>query len=233
MSDPLEPVASADQRFVFMLHDRIVKLEQEVEALRPRPLDSRVRVLGSGGPGAAVFVRVFLEHAIADVNGWMSRVLHNVTRTDDNTRYDAWCCHHWSLAPARPFVIECLFQRSGRDAADVSVVAHSALDASEDASVEACSVASVQYFAESLRAAGGSSAVLHTWDPRAKCVLTQDISDLSEAPAHDPRQLRVWMMLHGWAASMIDHHADVWHPRALSAVGSGIALVQALAKMNL
>lgn len=248
----LDPVGSPSDRFALMLHDRVVDLERQVAALQPTPTDARVRVLGSrrAADTGAVFVRSRSSRD-ADLGEWAAEVLRTLGGVAD-TRWDVWCCQHWSVGfVTRPYILEALIQRGDTEAADVASAAHAHLDAlhalhaqhdqhdqhgmleprHRAIAVEACAVACPKWFAESIRAAGAAAgrAVLHSWDPRARAVARQDIGqpDGTLAPS-DPGEYAAWTMLHGWLAAQLEA-TDVWHPHSLNAHALGQQLVAGLA----
>lgn len=233
----LDPVgATVQDRFALMLHDRIIEIEQELRSLRPKPLDPRIRVLSSHdrSDSGGVFVRIRSKTHV-DTDAWSRVVLERLARLDP-TRYDLWCCQHWSLGHEDgPYVLECLVERRGT--ACVADVAHAALDSTTTeatdgaaTSVETCAVTSCQWFAESIRAAAAASgrATLHSWDPVAGSCVSQDINDYDETRTRTPQEHAAWTMLYGWLASQVER-AEVWHPRALTAPKLGLDLVTALA----
>jgi hypothetical protein len=236
----LGAVGTMQERFALMLHDRVVDLERAMSALAPRALDPAVTLLGGRARAdtGAVFVRV-RGGIDAETDAVAARVLGALGGVDD-TRWDAWCCQHWScLLPHEPYVLEMLVQRSGAGGVDVARVAHAALDAvrglleprlARAVSVEACAVRSAAWFVESIRAAGLAMGedTLYTWDPRAReTVCSAAAGAVDETGSSDAGDHRTWVMLHGWMASQLEL-VDVWHPRALSAPAAGQELVVAL-----
>ena len=238
---PLDPVGSMCEKFALMLHDRVVDLERQVAALQPKPLDPRVRVLGCRrtADSGAVFVRARSGWDV-DLGEWAGEVLHTLGGLA-NTRWDVWCCQHWSVGfVTRPYVLEALIQRGDGEAADVASAAHAHLDTlagmleplrlHRTIAVEACAVTCPPWFAESIRAAGAARgrAVLYTWDPLVRGVTRQELNEGAGtlAPAH-PGEYAAWTMLHGWLASRLEA-TDVWHPRALDAHALGQQLVAGL-----
>ena len=226
----LDPVGSMSDRFALMLHDRVVDLERQVAALQPKPTDPRVRVLGSrrAADSGAVFVRTRSSWDV-DLGEWAAQVLRTLGGLAD-TRWDVWCCQHWSVGfVTRPYVLEALIQRGDGEPADVASAAHAHLDAlhgmleplrlHRTIAVEACAATSPAWFAESIRVAGAAKgrAVLYTWDPRARAVVRQDVAEGGGAGApSDPGPYMVWTWLHGWLASQLEA-TDVWHPHSLNA----------------
>lgn len=228
---------TAGERFALMLHDRLVDLEAHVAGMRPAPLDACVSILGSGrrSDTGAVFVRARSARDV-DLEAWGGALVAALGGVVP-TRWDAWCCQHWSVGSG-PYVLETLVQRSGHDRpADVAQVAHVALDAlralrAEPLAVEACAVRCPAWFAESVRAASAASrrAALHSWDPQAGVAVRQDANDGDEVltggapgdPAH-----RAWCMLHGWLAAQVEA-TEVWHPHAPNASALARQLVAAL-----
>ena len=229
----LEPVGSLQERFALMMHDRIVEVERELVALRPPPLDPRIRLLGTRAESecGAVFARLLARREV-DVDAWSARVLGRLGRCDD-TRFDMRACQHHGLGQERPYVVECLVERSGGAPLTVARVAHAALDCSHDpsAAVEACAVVAPAWFAESIRVAAGGEAVLHSWDPVARGCVSQGVDDVDETGARTPEEMAAWTMLHGWMASQVEHVADLWHPRAPASSKMGMDLVRALGRV--
>ncbi len=233
--------ATPGESFVLMLHDRVVELEARLAALAPAATDAAVTILGGrdASHGGAVFARCLCAEPIDDLDACMRAALEALARTD-NTRYDVWCCRHWSLGmPRTPYVIECLVQRSGCGAEfRATRVAHAVLDAARASAgdaycrVEACAVTCTAWFAESVRSAAAANgrAVLHTWDPSARCALVTDAGDDREA-IEDPGARRAWITTTGWLASFVDV-TDVWHPRAISAHAKGAEFVDLVARVR-
>lgn len=227
-----EPAGSLQERFALMLHDRIVQIEQELRLLRP-PLDPRIRLLGTRTESecGAVFVRLLTAHR-TDVDAWSARVLGRLAAGDD-TRFDLRTCQHIGLAADRPYVVECLVERSGGQPLAVARVAHAALDAETDAgaAVEAGAVVAPAWVAESIRVAGaaGGRAVLRSWDPVAGACTAQDISNQHETCARSPTEMAAWTMLHGWMASQVEH-VDLWHPHAPPSLRAGADLVREMGR---
>lgn len=234
----LAPGGSVQDRFALMLHDRVVALEREVRALSEDAVDPRVRLLGAStrSESGAVFVRVMTAAAL-DVPAWCDGVLRRLGGTDAS-RYDVWCCHHWSLGrDDMPFITEALVERwYSPGGVAVPRVAHAALDSAlsvrggsmaSKVAVEACAVTNPRWFAESVRTAAeypGIKATLWTWDPQAGGVLTSQASDVV-APEGS-----AWGMLHGWLAAHTEV-TDVWHPRSLNAATLAAGLVSALDRL--
>lgn len=236
--DALAPVGSAADHFALMLHDRILALEREVGALAPKPMDPRVSLLGTRtqSDSGAVLVRVHSATALK-LDAWCQAMLSTLGGTD-SSRFDVWCCQHWSLGKeVTPFVTEALVEKWYYPGAlSVPSIAHAALDACTAESisgepggalhVEACAVTNPHWFAESIRSATeDEGAVLRTWDPRAKRVLSSPCT--SETGTATDGELRAWRLLNGWLASRTEV-TDVWHPKALSASTAEIELVAAL-----
>lgn len=232
----MEPHGSAQDHFVLMLHDRLVKLETELHELKPAPPDGRVSVLGScrASDTGAVFVR--LKAAVSvDLDAWCDSLMFRLGERDAHARFDAWACQHWSLGQAeRPYIVECLLERSGGGPLDVVRVAHAALDAcataDPEARVDACAVTCAAWFAECIRSAAAASetAVLRSWDPVARAMTCQDINSTDETGVATPKETAVWLMLHGFLASQTER-TEVWHPHAPSASKAAADLVAALA----
>ena len=247
MASLLEPDGGPEQKFALMMHERIVRLEEEVRALRPARLDGRVTILGTATEAdtGAVFVRA-LAPAAVDTDAWAAALLGTLGARDPRggggLRYDLWCCQHFSClagTASQPYVVEALVQRSGHRPQNVAAVAHAALDALECpsvAAVEAAAAVNADWFVESIRAAAAASpgttgARMHTWDPRARCVMASDADDHDHDHDHDQDQddRGVWMRLHGWLASQTER-ADMWHPHAPSAPKLGADLLAMLAR---
>lgn len=221
--------------FVLMMHDRLLELEREVRALRPRPVDPRVRLLSSASVSdtGAVFLRVRVrDREPLDLDRWAEGLLRAVPNASKR-RVDAWCCQHWSFVGAN--VVEALVQYSGEPAVDVGQVAHATLDAWPCATerVEACAVSCPAWFAESIRAAAGSTtagARLHTWDPEAEAVVVTAAADGDEVHNATPGESMIWALLHGWLACHAER-AEVWHPRALCSSKMATDLVSTLGRL--
>lgn len=244
LEDALQPVGSTLQEsFALMLHDRVVELERAVTALAPRPLDPAITLLGTDRAAAtgAAFVRIRSALSV-ETHRVASRILASLGG-GDATRWDAWCCQHWSCLLHRdPYVFEMVVQRSGTDPLHVDRVAHAALDSMREllrpfslhhtVGVEACACKCPAWFVESIRTAcvAVKQATLYTWDPRAETVVASDVSDIDETGTQDASDHRAWVMLHGWLASQVDV-TDVWHPRALSATAHGLELVGTLRRL--
>lgn len=243
----MEPVGTDQEKFVLMLHDRLVELENEVKDLRPRALDQRVTLLGTDekSQNGSVFVRMHTSWNV-DLNQLCAATL-GVLGPLDNTRYDMWACQHWTFADTvTPFIVEMVVERSGGGGPggglEVAKVAHAALDSllaltgrllRVTASAEACALRCPTWFAESVRVAsatGQRQAVLHSWEPLSGHVVTQDINDIDETGTRTPSQYRTWTMLHGWMAHQMDP-TDVWHPRGLSNSKCAIDIVASIGGM--
>lgn len=237
---PLRPQGTQQEHFALMLHDRLLDLERELRELRPPPLDARLRLLGTrtASDSGAVFARVHARRAVKDVDAWAARVLGRLGRLDDR-RADLWCCHHWSpLGGEKPYVIECLIERSGPAPASVIDAGHAILDAinanddTQDVIVDVSAVTAAKWFAECVRSAAAASgrAKLHAWEPETGTVVVQDVSDIDEMCAATPAEAAAWTRLHGWLAAQTDYPvADLWHPRAPAASRMAADLVRALA----
>lgn len=241
----VEPVGTNQEKFVLMLHDRLIELENEVKDLRPRPLDTRVTLLGTHEKShtGSVFVRLYTSWNV-DL-GQLCAATLGVLGPLDNTRYDMWACQHWTFADTpTPFIIEMVIERSGGGGpgggVGVAKVAHAALDSLMSltgrlrvtASADACALHCPTWFAESVRVAsstGQRQAVLHSWEPESRTVVTQDINDIDETGTRNPSQYTAWTMLHGWMAHQVDP-TDVWHPRGLSNSKCSIDIVNAIAE---
>lgn len=223
--------ATPRDEFALMLHDRVVALEAKLAALEPRRSDPHLRVLGAGDARAVVFVRARTSRHVAPA-AVAAAALRTLGVRDPGTRWELWGCQHWTcLLPGQTFVLECVVQRfGGGDGADPVTVGHAVLDAVRrlapegDASAEAYAPRCPEWFAESVRAAGGGAAV-HAWDPRQRAVVTYEDSDDEE----DQPSRRAWVRLHGWLASQVEA-TDVWHPHALIAETAGADLVACLAR---
>ncbi len=244
----LEEPGGPQERFLLMLHDRVVNLEKDVAALRA-PLDPRIKVLGTRAESecGAVLVRLLTREAV-DVDAWSESVLGRLALRDD-TRFDLRACQHFGLGRDRPWVAECLVERSGCGPLSVARVAHAALDSLDsldslaadgvaagdgavayDGVVEACAVVAPAWFAESIRVASGGTAVLHSWDPAAGCV-SRGVVGTDETGSVKPEELAAWTLLHGWLASQVEPAAaDLWHPRAPASSKMGMDLVRALGR---
>lgn len=232
--------ASPAETFALMLHDRVVELERQVAALAPPRLDARLTVLGSRDRSdlGYVFVRV-RSSAAPDPDAW-ARACLGALGGRDPTRWDLWCCQHWSLA--QDFVTEAVVQRSGDLPVAVAAVGHAALDAAlagagaggdGRVAVEACALTCHAWFVESVRAASVTS---YAWDPAAGVAIAcrDGGGPPAGAAAHDnpafaAADSRAWTLLHGWLASQADV-TDVWHPRALSAAAAAAQLAAALSE---
>lgn len=231
----LAPDGSVQDRFSLMLHDRVVALEQDIRALLAEPLDARVSILGTAArsESGAVFVRV-MSAAALDIEAWCEGVLRRLGGTDPS-RFDVWCCHHWSLGrDDMPFVTEALVERwYSPGGVSVARVAHAALDAAlqlrggamaSKVAVDACAVTNAQWFAESIRTAcewPGTTATVRTWDPKARRMVS------APAVATLDHHAKTWTLLNGWLATHTEA-TDVWHPRSLNASSSALALVSSL-----
>lgn len=240
----MEPIGTDQEKFVLMLHDRLVELESEVKDLRPRALDPRVTLLGTHerSQSGSVFVRLYTSWNV-DL-GQLCAATLGILGPLDNTRYDMWACQHWTFADTpTPFIIEMVVERSGGGGPggglEVAKVAHAALDSLMSltakllrvtASADACALHSPTWFAESVRVAaatGQRQATLHSWDPSCQKVVTQDINDIDETGTRTPSQYLAWTMLHGWMAHQMAP-TDVWHPRGLSNSKCAIDIVSAI-----
>lgn len=237
---------SVQDEFALMMHDRILALERDVQSLlADAAVDPRVRLLGAStrSESGGVFVRVMTAAAL-DIEAWCEGMLRLLGGTDAS-RFDVWCCHHWSLGrDDMPFITEALVERwYSPGGVAVARVAHAALDAAarvrggsmaSKVAVEACGVTNPRWFAESIRTAaefpGARAALLRTWDPKARCVVTSPAPDaIWDGRDWDARG-RAWAMLHGWLASHTEV-TDVWHPRSLNAATSATGLVSCLERL--
>lgn len=227
----LEPVGDVQQQFVLMLHGRVVDLEGDVKRLQPEPVDARVHLLGAErvADSGAVFVRLRCP-AHVEFAAWCAAMMNRLSAVD-NTRYDMWCCQHWSLGGGRPYVVEALVQRQG--ALAVPKVAHAAVDSVDDGVAEACAVVNPKWFAESIRTAcvaSGKPAALYSWDPEARELVCSQAADEDGTGTQTPGESAAWTLLHGWLAAQTER-TDVWHPRALSAGTTSVQLVRALGRL--
>lgn len=239
----LEPSdATEHDKFLFMLHDRLIELEAQVHQLRPPPLDPAVVLLGSRlmSDTGAVFVRLKCGWSV-DLASLATKALTTLGQLD-GTRHDLWACQHWSMG-ASPYVVEILVERSpAHEAVPVARVAHACLDALRDlllplrlrapVGAETCAVVCPRWFAESIRVAGAASkrAVLYSWDPAARVVTTQDCNFTDELGARSDLEARTWVMLNGWMAHQVEA-TDPWHPKGLDAARAAAEMLATLSTL--
>lgn len=226
--DPVAPRGSTQDHFVLMLHDRLVRLEGEVQELRPPQPDPRVNLLGTARAAdtGAVFVRLKAARAL-DLDAWAQAMLRALGEREQ-TRFEAYICQHWGMVS---YVVEALVRRSGTRALDVVRVAHAALDAcvvDHEARVDACAVVSPDWFEHSIQCAAVAtqSAFLRSWSPEAG-YRVDDMNGVNDEGILTPTQRTTWALLHGWLAAQVER-TDVWHPRALCASREADDLVMRL-----
>lgn len=215
----MEPVVkgTAQDAFVFMLHDRLVALEALVAQLRQTASHENLTVLGTRTKAetGSVFVRVRSPTPVA-IGRWASAVVTALGAVD-STRWDMWVCQHWTLH--NEYVTEAVIQRAGDRVVDVVKVGNACLDClGSDARAEVCGVVCHEWFIESVRTAGTATRTPHmyTWDPLGKGVV------ISEAAA-EADETKAWTLLHGFVASKADV-TDVWHPQGLGASTAAVEL---------
>lgn len=216
--------ATAQQKFVFMLHDRLVELEKRVADMEPDPLDPRIEI--AERPRRHPFAKLELD-ARMDHSAWLESAVERLGRRF-GTRVSAVACQGWSLR-AEKYVVEAVFEADA--ALDHREVGRACLETAsafgEVRAVRIQGVTNVAWFMESI-ASTDDEARHAAYDGNASArtgaTTRTAASDRAGAAPHPS-----WYRLNGWLASVTED-ADVEHLRAFDAQSAATALYRASAR---
>lgn len=198
-----------EQAFAFMLHDRIMALEQKVAAMEVRELDSRIKFIKKKRfPLLKIHVRDKL-----DVATWIRNTVETVGKK--HGKVFGIACQEYSLSE-KAYVIESLFDVGD---AEHDVVALAALEHAPHATlIEVHDVMNSSWFNESI---SSCSYCMSTYDPDTKSSHTM----VEHVPYTETSQNEntLWFALNGWLATVIDG-VDIHNTRAFDALNAIIKL---------
>lgn len=210
--------ATAQQKFVFMLHDRLVELEKRVADMEPDPLDPRIEI--AERPRRHPFAKLELD-ARMDHSAWLESAVERLGRRF-GTRVSAAACQGWSLRAER-YVVEAVFEADA--ALDHREVGRACLETAsafgEVRAVRIQGVTNVAWFMESI-ASTDDEAGHATYENGS---VTAPAAGGAPGVAPHPS----WYRLNGWLASVTED-ADVEHLRAFDAQSAATALYRASAR---
>ena len=204
--------ATAEQRFAFMLHDRLVDLEKRVADMEPEPLDPRIRVAERA---MHPFVKLEFDGKI-DHSEWLKGAVGRLGRRFE-TKVSGVACQGWSLR-AEKYVVEAFFEADV--AMDRREVGRACLEIGElfdeVRAVHVHGVTNVAWFMESIMSADDEAGHA-TYDPRDDSVTTH--FDQTDTPWYHS----AWYRLNGWLVSVTEN-ADVENVYAFDARSAAVSL---------
>lgn len=215
--DEFVDAKTAEQKFAFMLHDRLVELEKKVANLEPSPLDPRIRVAERA---MHPFVKLeFDGETTINHSEWLKGVVGRLGRRFE-TKVSGVACQGWSLR-AEKYVVEAAFEADV--AMDHREVGRACLEIGElfgdVRGVHVHGVSNVAWFMESI-ASADDEAGHATYHPEYDSVVTH--RDQRDAPWYHS----AWYRLNGWIVSVTES-ADVEHLQAFDAHSAATAMYRA------
>lgn len=212
----LENGTSENDKFVLMLHDRVIELEAKIAAMVDPPLDPRVTLVGARtSKNLNTFVRLCCPDE-QDLTTVLRRALETVGKRW-GVSLEAFAAQHYNIDGG--FVLEAMVCCSTTPL-PVETVAHAFLDSSAKASsVLASRVILTEWFTESFLEV---SETCYRYDYARDRFIVEDAESWGHVPPSP-----TWKMLTGWQASVIEA-VTIQHPKAPDADDMQVRLVTAL-----